>query len=193
MRGRVAARIAASIGTALCATAAAVEVTEDIRDIRGPKFTHPSWLIPALSSAGVLLALCAYAVWRRRRRRQSPRPLLAFEVALQRLEEIRALMQPAMAREFGIAVSDIVRRYIESRFEVTATQRTTQEFLQDLLRSANESLASHRPQLSEFLQQCDLVKFAGLAPPPQLMESLRQSARAFVLKTVEAHDALPAA
>jgi HAMP domain-containing protein len=192
MSGRLAARIAASLTTALCAAAAAVDVPEDIRDIRGPKIVHPPWLVPVLVSAGVLLALCAYAVWRWRRRRQSPRALLPFEVALQRLEEIRLLMKPAMAREFGIAVSDIVRRYIESRFEVTATQRTTEEFLQDLLKSSNESLARHRPLLSEFLQRCDLVKFAGLAPAPRLMESLRQSARSFVLETVEAHDALPA-
>jgi hypothetical protein len=101
-------------------------------------------------------------------------------------------MKPAAARDFGIAVSDIVREYIERRFDVVATQRTTEEFLQDLLKSADESLACHRPLLSEFLQQCDLVKFADLSPAPQMMESLWQSARAFVLETAEIHDALSA-
>jgi len=102
-----------------------------------------------------------------------------------RLEEIRALMLPARARDFGIAVSDIVRTYIEQRFHVIAAQRTTEEFLQDLLRSTNASLARHRPLLSEFLQQCDIVKFAGLSLAPQSMESLRQSALVFVRETAE--------
>ena len=43
-------------------------------------------------------------------------PKLPYEIALERLEEARALMQPEHAREFSIAVSEIVRNYIEERF-----------------------------------------------------------------------------
>jgi hypothetical protein len=170
--------------------AQSADSTEDIRDIRGPKRVAPGWLVPVLLSAA-LLALVAYVVWRRRRRDIS-RVLLPFEVALQRLEEIRALMIPARAREFGIAVSDIVRIYIEQRFTVVATQRTTEEFLQDLLASSDSLLASNRPLLSEFLQQCDIVKFAGISSTMANMEALRESARAFVQQTAETHDPLPA-
>jgi Domain of unknown function (DUF4381) len=161
------------------------EPAEDIRDIRGPKYVLPPWLIPALVAAAIVLAFGVYGVVRWRRRRRRPRALLPFEIALQRLEEIRTLMQPASAREFSIAVSDIVRRYIEQRFDVTATHRTTEEFLHDLLESSNPSLARHRGLLSEFLHQCDLVKFAGLSLSTQSMESLHQSARAFVLETAK--------
>jgi len=185
MSGRGSVRIATFFGTLGCAAAIAAEVPEDIRDIRGPKFVRPDWLIPALVSAGVLLALCTYGVWRWRRRRESPRTLLAFELALQRLEEIRALMKPAAARDFGIAVSDIVREYIERRFDVVATQRTTEEFLQALLQDSNEALARHRELLAEFLQQCDFVKFAGASLGVADMESLFRSARGFVLETGE--------
>ena len=155
----------------------------------------PRWLVPAIIAAIVVLALAVYGVWRWRRRHRRPRILLPFERALQRLEELRPLMQPAHAREFSIAASDIVRTYIEARFDVTATHRTTEEFLHDLLESPNPSLARHRGLLAEFLQQCDLVKFAGMSLSMQSMESLQQSARAFVLETAkpeETHDALPA-
>ena len=94
-------------------------------------------------------------------------------------------MQPEDAREFSIAVSDVVRRYIEERFAVTATHRTTEEFLHDLLESSHAPLARHRALLSEFLQQCDLVKFAGMSLTLQNMESLHHSARAFVLETAK--------
>jgi HAMP domain-containing protein len=158
---------------------------EDIRDIRGPKFIPPPWLIPALLAAAVLLAWGAYRAWRWLRRRQRPRAPLPFEVALQRLEDIRALMQPPTAREFSTAVSDVVRSYIEQRFDVIATHQTTEEFLHDLLESSDASLVRHRTLLSEFLHQCDLVKFAGMSLTLQSMESLHQSARAFVLETAK--------
>jgi hypothetical protein len=156
----------------------------------------PPWLIPASVAAALLLALAAYAAWRWARRRRKPQIRLPFEIALERLEELRPLMQPASVREFSAAISDVVRRYIEQAFAVTATQRTTEEFLRDLLDSAHASLAPHRKLLAEFLSRCDLAKFAGVALSQQDLESLHRSARTFVLETskpVVAHDPLAAA
>jgi len=168
---------------------AAVPATEDIRDIRGPKVIIPTWGLPAAVAAAVLLALCIFWLWRRRSRRRV-RVLTPFEIALKGLEDIRPLMLPGSAREFSTAVSDIVRTYIEKRFDITVTRRTTEEFLRDLLESSNASLVSHRALLGEFLQQCDIVKFAAMSLTVQNMESLRQSARAFVLATAEPAEAL---
>jgi ABC-type nickel/cobalt efflux system permease component RcnA len=176
--------LSAVLSVATTATAVA-QAVEDIRDIRGPKFTLPPWLLPAVIAGAVLLAFGGFRLWRRLRRRRQPRVLLPFEVALQRLEEMRALMQPDDAREFSIAVSDVVRRYIEERFGATATHRTTEEFLRDLLESSHAPLVRHRALLSEFLQACDLVKFAGMSLTLQNMESLHHSARAFVLETAK--------
>jgi hypothetical protein len=165
--------------------AAAAEPTtpDDIRDIRGPKGMLPPWLIPALLAGGALLAMAGYAAWRWRRRQRIPRALQPFEIALQRLEDIRSLMDPASVREFSIAISDIVRAYIEASFEVTATHLTTEEFLRDLLESSNSSLAAHRNLLAEFLRQCDVAKFAGVSLSRRIMESLHESARSFVIET----------
>jgi len=118
-------------------------------------------------------------------------------------------MQPSSVREFSIAISDIVRLYIEDEFKVTATHRTTEEFLHDLLESSNASLAAHRNLLAQFLNKCDLAKFAGMGLSMRIMETLHQSARNFVIesskplpaaethqalgstRTPEAHDSLP--
>jgi len=182
---------------------------EDIRDIRGPKYVLPAWLIPAIAAAVVLLAFAAFGTWRWVKRRRRARILAPFELALARLEAIRPLMQPPRAREFSTAVSGVVRTYIEQRFDVIATHRTTEEFLKDLMIEANAALARHRALLAEFLEQCDLVKFAGISLTRESMESLHHSARAFVLETAapdavavtpgpvpsrargEAHDSLP--
>jgi hypothetical protein len=196
MRGVLAAGAVAGIIGAAQPPAGAAEpgvLPEDIRDIRGPQFSVP-WLLPALLAGGAALALCGYGAWRWRRRRLSPRILLPFEAALQRLEDIRALMQPENAREFSTAVSDIVRSYIEQGFQLTATHRTTEEFLRDLLESPDAALVRHRALLSEFLHQCDLVKFAGMSLSLQNMESLHHSACEFVRATADrTHVSLPSA
>lgn len=159
------------------------QTAEDIRDIRGPIHGVPLWVSVAVIVAVALLALAAYGFWRWRRRRRQR--VLPFELALQRLEGIRLLMTPASAREFSIAVSDIVRGYIEQRFDVIATHRTTEEFLHDLLETPQPSLARHRGLLAGFLQQCDLVKFGGASLAQQDIDSLHDSARGFVLETAQ--------
>ena len=168
---------------ALLPAAVLAEAAEDIRDIRGPKAVPGSWVVPAVVAAAIVVALCTYVVWRRRQRAIRPRTLTLSERTLERLDSTRALMRPDTARAFGIAASELIRDYIEKRFDEVATQRTTEEFLQAVLQSANEALARHRLPLAEFLQQCDLVKFAGDSLAVADMESLFQSARRFVLET----------
>jgi hypothetical protein len=170
---------------ALLSGSALAESAEDIHDIRGPKAVPGSWVVPAALAGALLVALCAYLVWRRRHRAAPHRTLTLSEQTLERLESTRPLMRPATAREFGIAASEVIRDYIEKRFDVVATQRTTEEFLQTLLQSSNVALARHRSLLEEFLQQCDFVKFAGASLAVTDMESLFRSARGFVLETAE--------
>ncbi len=160
---------------------------QDIRDIRGPRNLVPDWIVAVLVGFVAVLASGIYFYWRWHRKRRL-RILLPHELALQRLENIRALMQPSRAREFSTAVSDIVRNYIEQRFEVTVTRRTTEEFLRDLIDLPAASLARHQSLLSEFLQQCDLVKFAAVSLAVQNMESLHNSAHTFVLATVKTEE-----
>lgn len=159
---------------------------EDIRDIRGPKYIFPLAQALALAAAALLLATCGYAGWRwLQRRRAAARKLELFEIALQRLEAARALMHPSSVKEYSIAISDVVRQYIELAMQVTATHRTTEEFLHDLLNSSNASLVAHRNLLADFLSQCDMAKFAGVGLSLQIMESLHRSARSFVIETAK--------
>jgi hypothetical protein len=89
-------------------------------------------------------------------------------------------------------VSGIVRGYIEQRFKMTATRQTTEEFLRNLFESSNTSIVRYQVLLGEFLNQCDLVKFAAMSLTLLDMETLHQSARAFVLATAEPEETIPA-
>jgi len=173
------------IGMTLVSSIALAE--EDIRDIRGPKgVSAGSWLVDAMVAGAVIgIALCVYFIWRRGRYRGHRRSLTLAQQALQRLEETRPLMRPDSAREFGIAASEVIRGYLEKRFAVAVTPRTTEEFLHTLVQESNEALSRHRPLLAQFLERCDFIKFAGETLAMADLESLFRSARDFVLETGE--------
>ena len=167
---------------------------EDIRDIRGPKFDKPEWIVAAVIVVACVAALGGYAVWHRRRAHPAPDPT-PLELAERRLAAIRALMLPADSHRFAVEISAIVREFIERRFQVGATQLTTDEFLRTLLASSDDVLTRQRELLAAFLRQCDIVKFADVQLSVDAMAALHGSALLFVRATAqarEAHDSLAA-
>jgi hypothetical protein len=152
--------------------------TEDIIDIRPP--IHIAAPFPWLAwSAGALFLIGASVVaWKllRRRRRK-----FAYEIALERLENTRPLMRESNAGPFSLAVSEIVRRFVEEVLPVRAAHRTTDEFLRDLTSLSYLPLAKHRDSLADFLRHCDLAKFARWSLTVSQMDAMLESARAFVI------------
>ena len=175
---------AASVAPPAHPNVAATAPAEDIRDIHGPISIPYEWLWAAYVAGGLALAGALYAGWRWYRRHAAERAKLPHELALERLDKARRdLMAPEHAREYSFAVSEITRRYIEARFHERAARRTTQEFLHDLLAQSEGPLAEHREQLEDFLHHCDLAKFARWQLSLPEMESMHESARAFVVET----------
>jgi hypothetical protein len=156
---------------------------DDIRDIRGPISIPYAWLWAIYTVAGLLALAALYALWRLIRRRARIKAKLPFEIALERLEEARSLMAPATVREYAFTVSEIVRVYIEQRFGEKAARRTTEEFLSDLVQQTGTPLAEHRDNLKDFLNHCDLIKFARWQLSVPEMEAMHESARLFILDT----------
>src|SRR5215472_11971834 len=113
---------------------------EDIIDIRPPIHIAAPFLWLAVSAAAISLVGISALAWKllRRRRRR-----LAYEIALDRLENTRQLMCESYAFPFCLAVSDIVREFIEEGLPVRAMHRTTNEFLRDISLS-DLQLAPHR-------------------------------------------------
>jgi hypothetical protein len=155
---------------------------QDIRDIRPPYHIPPSWLWLAWTACGLALAALGYGAWRWRQR-LGGRVKLPYEIALEQLEAARKLMQPEHAREFSIAVSEVVRGYIEKSFRVRAAHRTTEEFLRDLATRPDSPLLAHQPTLADFLGHCDLAKFARWILSVPQMEAMLQSASNFIVAT----------
>jgi hypothetical protein len=86
---------------------------------------------------------------------------------------------------FFVRVSAILRRYIERRFALHAPEMTTEEFIREAARSPLLTL-EHREKATEFLLQCDLVKFARQVPTLTQSGQVFDEAVRFVQETREA-------
>ncbi len=168
----------------------------EVLPLDGPPAGHPCpprppvWIRPsgrALAAAAALAALAVALLWtllrygRRlqravQRRRMSPR-----DRALAELADLNARNLVAQGRfmEFFIAVSAIVRRYIERAHGIRAPEQTTEEFLDAVSRDPR-----FRPEvlgaLRRFLETADQVKFAAYHPAPDVADRAFATASDYV-------------
>ncbi len=163
---------------------AAVPAAQDqLDDIRPPIFFLHSWLWPwEILAALAIIALLIF-IWRRFR----PQPQLsaksAYELALAHLAQARSLLREDQPMPYAVFVSETIRSYLGQRFQSPSTRRTTDEFLRLMDADRTTPLAEHRELLREFLQSCDLVKFARYQPHLTELEQVQQRASSFVAAT----------
>ena len=163
-------------------------VASDIRDIKPPIEISSGyeWLWWVLSVLAIVVFAVILWFWWRKRRSQVVfvPPVPAHVRAKQKLDEALALI--AQPKPFVIAVSDTARAYLEERFNFHAPERTTEEFLREL--SGTDLLAKEQKEsLGNFLESCDLVKFAKYEPRETELRELHGSAVRLVEET-EPHE-----
>jgi hypothetical protein len=159
-------------------------VASDIRDIK-PPVDIPNgweWVWLTLGFLAVLAVLLFAWKWWQRWRSQIPAvpPVPAHVRAKQKLAEALALI--AQPKTFCIAVSDTIRVYLEERFDFRAPERTTEEFLHEL-QGTDWLAAEQKAKLGDFLECCDLVKFAKYEPGEPELLGLHSSALRLVEET----------
>ena len=165
-----------------------------IRGIAPPVALPPpprTWLLASIVLIVALLAgASAFVFWRSRYRHRhgaglSAKSLLpAHERAFLELEALVAdeLVDKGETKIFYQRLSGILRRYIENRLALRAPERTTEEFLEDL-RTSQALAEEHKRLLEEFLQHCDLVKFAEHQPTNPEIQQAFDACKDFILQT----------
>lgn len=157
-------------------------VLGDIRDIRQPRHFPTPWLWVVIAAGVVSLIAAGYAAWQWLQHGKYFE-MVPSEMALQRLDEARRLMDPDQAREYCFAVSKIIRSYLEDQWHLHAPRLTTEEFLRELVEGSDTIAAPHRALLSDFLQHCDLAKFAGWRYSLPALAEMHGSAVDFVTQS----------
>ncbi|MCR4337608.1 MAG: DUF4381 family protein [Candidatus Omnitrophica bacterium] len=161
----------------------------DIHDIR-PPVDLPSipWLL-YLSIFIVLSIIIAGCIQYIRYRRalalkKAEIRLSAWEVAYQELNQLQEgdLMQQTNVKEYYIQLSEVIRRYMENRFGIRASEMTTEEFL-DFLKTAQALSETQKESLKRFMNHCDMVKFAKYPATLEEMQESFQLARQLIDET----------
>ena len=154
------------------------------------------WVLLALAIAGVGVGgyyLITYLQSRMRKGEEemaAAEPLRpAEEVALEKLDAIREqkIWQTGQVKEYHTQLTDVVREYIDRRFEVSSVEQTSDE----TLRAMRPLLSSQKElyeQLRKMLTLADLVKFAKWTTTPDENEQSLRSAYAFVKETTLAEE-----
>lgn len=138
----------------------------------------PVWAIFAAAFVALsLLGLIAWAIVNRMRRakpEQSPR-----QRALALLRRVQEQIRETSPYEFSIRVSDVLRRYVTEQFHLPVTRQTSVEFLEALTRTTSFS-EDEKTLLGDFLNRCDLIKFARYDATVNDSELLLEEATRFV-------------
>ena len=141
-------------------TPALLVLAEEFHDIAPPVDYSliPPWLVFVI--AFVVLSLLGLVVWWfvQRRKPELP-PKAPREIALGELEQIRPEIERMSPYQFSIRVSDILRRYVTQQYGLPATRQTSIEFLTATAKAPSFS-ADDKSLLEDFLNRCDLIKFA---------------------------------
>lgn len=148
---------------------------EKLADIKGPiKIPFDVWPV-ILGTLVVLIAAAAgifLLFWiKRRGKKQKVIPaedifkgIPPHEWAYSELDKLleRKLLEKGLHKDFYIAFSEILKRYLEGRYRMDAMEKTTDEIRENIAKAKINSQYC-REALSIF-EECDLVKFAKYIP-----------------------------
>jgi hypothetical protein len=140
----------------------------------------------------LVLLLIILAIYLYLRYRKKPKPIVeaapeikrpSHEIALEKLEDLKQqkLWQQGEVKAYHSALSEIIREYLENRFDIVALEATTDEIVEKMRIFAVAK--EQKMALQELLELADLVKFAKVKPLPDEHERSYKIAFEFIMAT----------
>jgi len=169
-----------------------VDTTKAIKDIKGPvevPWTLADFLpyIGGVIVAALLVWLIYYLVRKYRKKPVEHVPVVpsrpAHEIAIEELKKLEEekLWQQGNFKSYHTRLTDVIRNYIENRWQITALEQTTDEILAGF--SKGMLTDELYLKLKYLLENADLVKFAKLQPVAYENEQSLANAYEFVRLT----------
>lgn len=170
-----------------------LENVHPLKPVAAPEYKWYDWM-PAwavryggiIAAVLVLLAAVAAIVYLKKKNgsiipKRVKKRLPPAEEALQALNALKPRMPQLEAKQYYTELTDILRVYIDRRFDINAVEMTSSQIKRHL-RDRGETRAVDE-QLDMILEIADFVKFAALRPLPGDNEAAWQRAVNFVEAT----------
>lgn len=170
----------------------AVDTTKEIKPIKGIINVYSTWrdyiwyIVGGLVLIILASAVTIYIIRSRRNKKpviiEGPKETLQ-EKAMRMLLELEAkqIWQKGQVKEYYVQLTEIVRGYVEARFDTAALELTTDELL-DKAR-ITPGIMQILPQLEMILRTADLAKFAKAQPTPAEHVASMQLAKDIITTT----------
>ena len=151
----------------------AVDTTKGFKGIKGIINVKSTWLdyVGYIIGGIVFIVLLVYVIlYFLRNKKTMPKPQgpqeTLQEYTLRQLAELDAkqLWQKNQVKEYYVQLTDILRGYVEARFQTPAMELTTDELLYKV--QFHKELQPYQDLLAQILHTADLAKFAKAQPTP---------------------------
>ena len=142
------------------------------------------WIIGTV----IVLAILLIFVWILLKKRSRNTSILTpWEMALGAIGAVvTSVRNREILPETGfIRLSDIIRNYLEIRFNMPLSKQTTAEFMRDFLRKKDYLPESQKPFLENFMNAADLIKFAKASSSTDALDEAALSAEKLINATAE--------
>ncbi|QBG46001.1 hypothetical protein EGM51_00700 [Verrucomicrobia bacterium S94] len=165
-------------------------VSSEIADLQPvqklpPRIPAWVWVVPAAVLIAFLIGLITSRLWKNRDTLiPAPPPVPPHVIALQALENLKnkGLLEKGECNPFYTELSLILRTYLDGRFNLNATDETTEEIVENLSRSPELNM-DQQSILRDFMTQADMVKFAKGNPDRSTMEAAFATTEEFIQET----------
>jgi len=177
LAGDTSTYFAETLPTLLQVTSPEIDTEEDIKPIKPPIHAPVTFaeIAPWAGGGLLLIALVFLTIYILKKRKRAeplfrikPKPAPPPHVeALNKLEKLKLkkLWQSGKIKAYYTELTDIIRYYIERRYQITALEETTDEII-DNLNMVGDANPEAVTKLRTMLILADLVKFAKEQPLP---------------------------
>ncbi|MBS1615170.1 MAG: hypothetical protein JST06_03535 [Bacteroidetes bacterium] len=169
-----------------------VDTTQAFKGLKGIMHVTLNWrdyIGWILAGAVLLLALIGFIIWRKTRKKPQviippPPPEPIHEKALRLLAnlETEGLWQRGEVKEYYICLTDILRNYVEARFNIPALERTTDELT--AAAGKHSELCLQVQRLHGILATADMAKFARAQPTAAEHVAAMQDTKDLILASI---------
>jgi len=176
----------------------AVDTTAAIRDIKGIAKVPLTFkeILPYLLitlAAAAVIALLVWFILKHERKNKSQQKVVKKSkpkekpdiTALKELEKLKLkkLWQSGQVKQYYSELTDIIRTYIDGRYDINAMEMITADILKEL----DDAGLPHKlhQELEQTLTTADLVKFAKMEPLPDDHDRCFKQAVEFVRETAD--------